>query len=204
MSVFSKIGKFVGNAPKKAVKGAGRLVTNPGKAIKNIGKSAGQAWEAVDDVALPALGFAVGGPMGAALGGGLSRGIGDGKFNLGATLKRAALTGAAGAGVSALGGPGAALGKLGRIGGKVGGAVLSGGGKLLKGAGSLAANTAKNAFMSDGGLDLGKLGSLFGAGSAIVGNRRDNANAQSFNDSNAKLRQMLMERILEKPNYNFQ
>lgn len=63
-----------------------------GKGIKQVGKAAGKAWEAVDDFALPAVGFALGGPAGAALGAAAARGIGDGKFDPKAT----ALAGAKG------------------------------------------------------------------------------------------------------------
>lgn len=57
-----------------------------GKGLKKIGKGVGKAWEKIDDFALPAVGFALGGPAGAALGSAAARGIGDGKFNAKATL----------------------------------------------------------------------------------------------------------------------
>jgi len=78
-----------------------------GKGVKKVAKGAGKVWEKIDDVALPALGFALGGPAGAALGSAAARGIGDGKFNLGATV---------GAGVK-----GYALGGLGQAAGLQGG-----------------------------------------------------------------------------------
>lgn len=78
-----------------------------GKGVKKVAKGAGKVWEKIDDVALPAIGFALGGPAGAALGSAAARGIGDGKFNLGATV---------GAGVK-----GYALGGLGQAAGLQGG-----------------------------------------------------------------------------------
>lgn len=196
---FKSLGKAFANAPKKAVKGVKSLVTHPGKAITNIGHSLGDAWEMIDDPALTILGGAIGGPGGAALGAGLAKAVGNGKPQWGKVLKNAAIAGTGAYGLSKLGGVSGALGKLGRVAGSVGRGALGVGKKV----GGVLGHTLENATMSDGGLDLGKLGALFGAGSSIVGNRRDNAQAQAFNDSNAKLRQMLMERILEKPNYNF-
>lgn len=57
---------------------------------KNVLKAVGKGFEKIDDFALPAIGFALGGPAGAALGSAAARGIGDGKFNAGATLGAAA------------------------------------------------------------------------------------------------------------------
>ena len=57
-----------------------------GKTVKKVGKGVGKAWEKIDDIALPAVGFALGGPAGAALGAAAARGIGDGKFDAKATL----------------------------------------------------------------------------------------------------------------------
>lgn len=97
-----------------------------GRGIKKVGKAIGKGWEKIDDIALPAVGFALGGPAGAALGSAAARGIGDGKFNAGATL---------GAGVK-----GYAMGQLGSMAGLNGGSGI----KALGG-------SAKNALMSPGG-----------------------------------------------------
>lgn len=78
-----------------------------GKGLKRVGKAVGKGWEAIDDYALPAIGFALGGPAGAALGAAGARAIGDGKFNAAETLK---------AGVK-----GYALGGLGQAAGLAGG-----------------------------------------------------------------------------------
>lgn len=94
-----------------------------GKGVSKVGKQVGKAWEKVDDFALPAIGFALGGPGGAALGAAAARGIGDGKFNAGETLK---------AGVK-----GYALGSAGKAAGLVGG-------QGLKTFGSSAVNAISN------------------------------------------------------------
>jgi hypothetical protein len=70
-----------------------------GKVVKKGAKAVGKGFEKIDDFALPAIGFALGGPAGAALGSAAARGIGDGKFNAGATL----LAGAKGYAGGALG-----------------------------------------------------------------------------------------------------
>lgn len=57
-----------------------------GKGLKKVGKAVGKGWEAIDDYALPAAGFMLAGPAGAGLGAAAARGIGDGKFDAGATL----------------------------------------------------------------------------------------------------------------------
>lgn len=76
----------------KGLKKVGKVA---GKGLKAVGKG----WEKIDDFALPAIGFALGGPAGAALGSAAARGIGDGKFDPKATL----IAGAKGYGAGALG-----------------------------------------------------------------------------------------------------
>ncbi len=63
-----------------------KQIKSVGKVAKKAGKAIGKGWEAIDDYALPAVGFALGGPAGAALGSAAARGIGDGKFDPKATL----------------------------------------------------------------------------------------------------------------------
>lgn len=63
-----------------------KQIKSVGKVAKKAGKAIGKGWEAIDDYALPAVGFALGGPGGAALGSAAARGIGDGKFDPKATL----------------------------------------------------------------------------------------------------------------------
>ncbi len=89
-----------------------------GKGVKKVAKGAGKVWEKIDDVALPAVGFALGGPAGVALGSAAARGIGDGKFNAKATL---------GAGIK-----GYALGGIGQAAGAVGGKGFEALGSSLK------------------------------------------------------------------------
>ena len=76
-----------------------KQIKSVGKVAKKAGKAIGKGWEAIDDYALPAVGFALGGPGGAALGAAAARGIGDGKFDPKATL----MAGAKGYGMGALG-----------------------------------------------------------------------------------------------------
>jgi hypothetical protein len=190
MSLFSKIGKGV----KKL--GSNVVNTVTGKTKNPIAKTVGRVVRAVNPIAGGiASGIGKGGPitfknLGGNIGKGILKASGD------AAMGAAAL-GAGSAALPALGSVGGALGGLGA---KLGGLALTG----LKGAGGLIGNTLKNTFMTDGGLDLGRLGGLAAGVGSIVGKSQDNKAAQQFNDSNAKLRQMLMERILEKPNYNFQ
>lgn len=105
---------------RKLGRGAKKLVTHPREALGNIGKDLGKGWEAVDDYALPAAGFMLAGPGGAAAGAAAARGIGDGRFDPGATLTAGARgyalgqagqmagLGGGGSGIRALGGGGAA------------------------------------------------------------------------------------------------
>ena len=43
-----------------------KQIKSVGKVAKKAGKAIGKGWEAIDDYALPAVGFALGGPAGAA------------------------------------------------------------------------------------------------------------------------------------------
>lgn len=108
-----------------------------GKGVKKVGKQVGKAWEKVDDFALPAIGFALGGPGGAALGAAAARGIGDGKFNAGETLK---------AGVK-----GYALGSVGQAAGLTGG-------QGLKTLGSSAVKSLANPVATGGNIIKSQLG----------------------------------------------
>lgn len=90
-----------------SLKSIGKGLKKIGKGAKKLGKNLGKAWEKVDDYVLPAAGFALGGPAGAALGSAAARGIGDGKFDAKAT---------AGAGLK-----GYAMGQLGSMAGLQGG-----------------------------------------------------------------------------------
>ena len=210
-NIFKKLGKAV----TSPIRGAVNIVKNPKKGLRNLGKS----WEKVDDIVLPAVGFAIGGPAGAGLGAAAARGIGDGKFNAGQTLKHGALGYAGGAALQGLGGFGGAASKLGGLARGTGSVASSGLGKLgslAKGAGDLLGNTAKNALMTDGGFDMGKLAALLTAGSALKGSADKRKGADAFNASNAALRQQmfdklgkspdysaLLERITARPNYTF-
>lgn len=112
-----------------------------GKGLKKVGKAVGKGWEAIDDYALPAVGFALGGPAGAALGSAAARGIGDGKFNAKATL---------GAGLK-----GYAMGQLGSVAGLKGGQGVKVLGSSLKSAvmrpGATALNVVKSQVPGMGG-----------------------------------------------------
>lgn len=63
-----------------------KQVRSVGKVVKKSAKAFGKGWEAIDDYALPAVGFALGGPAGAAAGSAAARTIGNGRFNAKATL----------------------------------------------------------------------------------------------------------------------
>jgi len=140
--------KKIAKAATAPVRGAARLVTDPKRAVRNIGRS----WEKVDDVVLPAVGFALGGPAGAALGSAAARGVGDGKFNAGATLKSAA-TGYAG---------GQLASGLGLQGGKGFGALLDSGKGLVPGmgggAGAPSVASAAPSVAGAGGSGIGSVG----------------------------------------------
>lgn len=173
MGIFGTLGKIV--------KGAGKVV---GKGLKVAAPFASL---------IPGVGL----PLAAGLGAGGSL-VGDLFQGKSPSLSSAALSGlGAGAGSLALGGKGFkgagnALKLLGKVGKGVG-----------KGLGEVG-NVAKNTFTNErGGLDLAKILGLAGGGAAFLGQRKQSGEAAKFNEGNAKLRQMLMERILEKPNYNF-
>lgn len=104
------------------------------KVVKKVAKGAGKVWEAVDDVALPAIGFALGGPAGAALGAAGARAIGDGKFNAKATI---------GAGIR-----GGAMGAIGSAAGLTGGkgidALVNSGKTMLSNPGAAAMNVVRS------------------------------------------------------------
>jgi hypothetical protein len=167
-----------------------------GKGLKKLGKNAGKVWEAVDDYALPAVGFALGGPAGAALGSATARGIGDGKFNPKAV---------AGAGLK-----GYAMGQLGSMAGLQGGQGLrslgSSAGNMVRNPGAIASNVmgggpAANispAASSGGGWTGGlqKLGrfaldnpELIGAAASTIGG----LDAQRKADRNEKKQMQLIE-----------
>lgn len=136
------------------------LFSKLGKGLKKVGKAIGKGWEKIDDFALPAVGFALGGPAGAALGSAAARGIGDGKFDLKAT----ALAGAKGYGMGALG---SAAGLTGGSGVK---ALLGSGKAAIGGAISNPVATAGNLMQSQvpgagggGGGFLDSLGGVQGA-----------------------------------------
>lgn len=147
-----------------------------GKVAKKAGKAIGKGWEAIDDVALPAVGFALGGPAGAAAGAAAARAIGDGKFNAKATL----MAGAKGAAMGAMGSAagltgGAGLKALGSSALKAAANPLTTAGSVLKSqvpgmGGGAAGGAAGGGILGGGGFGLGdalQLGS--GALSAFGG-----------------------------------
>lgn len=92
---------------------------------------------------------------------------------------------------AAAGAGGSLFGKLGKIG--LGKAKLGGVGNLLK----------KTFTTERGGLDVGKLASVAGAGLSLAGQRSAATAANRQNQSATDLRNMLMSRLLAAPNYNF-
>ena len=82
------------------------------------------------------------------------------------------------------------FGKLGKI----------GGGRFGKGVGGLLKKTFTTA---EGGLDLGKIGSVAGAGASLLGHRAASRAAGKASQSQTDLRNMLISRLLASPNYNF-
>lgn len=158
------------------------------KGLKKIGK----AWEKVDDYVLPAAGFLVGGPAGAAVGSAAARGIGDGKFDAGATLgagvKGYAMGQMAGGipGIGSLGGGGGAAAS--QAAGAAGGAGGIGG--TLKSIGSWAANNPD--------LILSGVGMVQGAqqqGKANKMNERALALAEQPWKETAGLRSIALDRL---------
>lgn len=162
--------------------------------FKTLGKLAKGTIKTVGKVAPFAAPFIPGlGPLAAG-------GIGAlGSLAAGKGIKGAVLGGlGSGLGSAVLGGRGglSALGKLGgiakgvaKVGGKVGGNILSTLGKTFK--------------TPEGGLDLGKILGLGGAATSFIGGRQASGRAREFNEANARFRQQLMERILERPNFDF-
>lgn len=134
-----------------------KQIKSVGKVAKKAGKAIGKGWEAIDDYALPAVGFALGGPGGAALGAAAARGIGDGKFDPKATL----MAGAKGYGMGALG---SAAGLT--------------GGQGLRTLGSSALKAVSNPMATGGNLIKSQLGMGGGANAAqSAGNFGDISNA---------------------------
>lgn len=115
-----------------------------GKLGKKVGKAIGKGWEKVDDFALPALGFALGGPGGAALGAAAARGIGDGKFDPKAT---------------------ALAGAKGYVGGQVAGGLGLKGGQGLK----MLGGSARSALSNPGTLAMNAGRSVMGGGAPVQG-----------------------------------
>lgn len=120
-----------------------------GKTVSKGAKAAGKGWEKIDDFALPAIGFALGGPAGAALGSAAARGIGDGKFNAKATLM---------------------AGAKGYAGGALGSAAGLTGGQGLKALGSSVLKTAANPVSAIKGVTGMGGGAAPAAGSGAVPN----------------------------------
>jgi hypothetical protein len=133
-----------------------------GKGLKKLGKNAGKVWEKVDDYVLPAAGFMLAGPAGAGLGSAAARGIGDGKFDAGATL---------GAGIKGYG-----MGQMASMAGLQGGQgfdLLGGGGGGAAAAGGAAPSMASAgapgaAPAASGGFSAG--GALRSAGNFLKDN----------------------------------
>lgn len=147
-----------------------------GKVAKKAGKAIGKGWEAIDDYALPAIGFALGGPAGAALGAAGARAIGDGKFDAKATLLAGAKGGAMGALGSAAGlAGGSGLKALGSSALKVasnpvGAALNVGKAQLGIGGGGNAASSLLNANISaDGVIPAAANAVGQGAGRSVLG-----------------------------------
>ncbi len=123
-----------------------------GKGLKSVGKKVGKAWEKVDDYVLPAAGFMLGGPAGAALGSAAARGIGDGKFDPKATAM---------AGVK-----GYAMGQMGSSLGLQGGKGVSG--LLNSGKGLVSGGMAPSASMASGGAPVAAQAASGGGGGGFL------------------------------------
>jgi hypothetical protein len=141
------------------------LVRDPKKWARNVGRS----YEKVDDIALPAIGFMLAGPAGAAAGSALARGFGDGKFDPKATAI-AGLKGYAGgqlaSGVGLVGGKG-----LSGLASSARGLVPGMGG----GAGGGAASVASGATSAASGAASPSIGSsLMGGLKSVGGFAKDN------------------------------
>jgi hypothetical protein len=123
------------------------------------------------DIALPTIGFALGGPAGAALGGGIAGSVGHGRFD----AKRALM----GAGSGYLGGRlGSAAGLQGNKGfGELGGSVRN----LFTAKGASAAASNLGGLIGEGGNFFDKYGNIIGQGAnAYLGMREgDRASKES-------------------------
>lgn len=169
------------------------------KQIKKGAKKVGKAWEKVDDFVLPAVGFALGGPGGAALGSAAARGIGDGKFNAKATLVAGAkgyaggqLAGAAGLqggqGFGALGSsakaaltnPGATVSRLTGVGGGGASASVAPGGAASTGGTMAAAGGKMDKLRAVGGF-LGRNSDAILSGVNMVQGARSQGKADKLN-----------------------
>ena len=197
-SIFKKIGKAIASPYKGAV----NIVKNPKKGLKNLAKSAGKGWEAIDDVALPALGMLTLGPAGAGLGAAAAKAIGGGKPKWGKVAKAGAVGLAGGAALQGLGGFSGAASKLGALGKGAGGLLKSGAGAAGSGLLKLGKTVGKAALTTDNEFDLSKLLGLGMAGSGFVGARQDQAAANKFNAGNAAMRNELLAKLAEKPDYS--
>jgi hypothetical protein len=149
-----------------------------GKSLKPLAKAA--------KIAAPIAGFALGPAAGLALG--AASGLGRGKKSLGAM-----------AGGAALGGAGALAGKLAGV-SKLG---VMGGAKNALGGLARAGKTAGKAALTTGGeFDMQKMLGLAGAASGVIGARKDNAATTKYNAANAGLRNDLLAKLAEKPDYS--
>lgn len=113
-----------------------------GKVAKKGLKAVGKGWEAIDDYVAPAVGFALGGPAGAAAGSALARATGNGKLD----LKQTALAGLKG-----------------YAGGQLAGAVGLSGGQGLKTLGSSAISAATNPVATAGSVLKSQVPGVAGA-----------------------------------------
>lgn len=195
------------------------LLKSIGRGIKRVGKGIGKAWEKIDDYALPAVGFALGGPAGAALGSAAARGIGDGKFNAKATLgagvkgyvggQLAGMAGVKGgqgvgsmlsSGKSALTNPGVTASRL------VGG---GGGSNFVAGGGAPGGGGVGGTIRSIGGFLKDNPDLILAGASAVQGSRQqgkaDKMNQRALDMAEqryretAGLREMGMDRLLNTP-----
>lgn len=151
-------------------------------------KTVGKGLKKLAKVAAPVAGF-INPALGIGLG--LASGLGEGKKS----LKSMALGGLSGA-------AGGVLGKLGNV-EKLG--VLGGaknlGGKALGGLGKLGKTVGKATTFTNGEFDINKLLGLGMAGSGFVGAQKDKAAVGKYNAGNAAMRNELLAKLAEKPDY---
>lgn len=176
--------------------------------FKTIGKGLRKGIGFVGDVAKTAAPFAglipgAGTLVGAGLGLAGSAGSDFGhkrKFSVGNALKSGAMGAASGfAGSKLLGGKG--------IMGKLGGVAKSKGPMGIM-SGIKATQPQQGLFGKIGGV-LGSKGFQNAAGAGLgamsaIGQHKQNKQANAYNDASTALRNQLFQRLLEKPNYNFQ